>query len=177
MNNYCCSLQIIYWYQQFIFIIFLPMENHTLYVHTTAWFSGRKGTVVQKVIVDRLRFWCLTIFQLYSCDQLYWWRKSGITTDLSQVTDKLYQVLLYRIYLTMNGIRTHNTDPDPSLGKVHTCGGVKRVTEITALHLLIITSPKAIKCKHTIKKPAQFPSTLSNHIISRTWRTIVNAGS
>ena len=52
-----------------------------------------------------------TIFQLHLGSQFHWWRKTAYTektTDLQQVTDKLYRTILYQVYRTMSGgIPTH----------------------------------------------------------------------
>jgi hypothetical protein len=92
------------------FVCFIPMlcRNDMWSSKTTFLSSFRFNTQYDHKFV----WWCLTplstIFPLYRGGQSYWWRKAEDpekTTDLSQVTVKLYHIMLE------SGVKHHKTKP------------------------------------------------------------------
>ena len=95
-----------------------PLANHN-YILCSHWLLESNCWPINILYFlrdcpTRFRFVFMVFNATFNKISVISWRSVLLekTIDLSQFTDKLYQIMLYRVHLSMNGLITHNASGD-----------------------------------------------------------------
>ena len=99
---------------------YLYIFRYQNWVHTKRCCLGYMTWPPNRILypIQVLGLWCMVFDSTFNNISFISWRsvllvkETETTTDLLQATDKLYHIMLYRVHLPMDGVRTHNFSGD-----------------------------------------------------------------